>query len=186
MLPLQAFLAVSEDPELVDPTPFNAKAVDEVGKRWRALGPGVGGGKGEDSAEVQGNGPSKNGLKTILNILKSICKDVSDFEQGLAAIIDRNPKLSLTVTPLESTWQLRAQSIKAIIRTDLDGALRAHQNGMGAVLLTFMTQAVRDMIRAPTRGLLTQEDVRIDFWAVLDFPSTRPDKFNDEKPRWAN
>ena len=135
---------MSENPELVDPTPFNAKAVDEVGKKWRSLGPGATGGRGDDAVDGgPGGGPSKNGLKTILNILKSICKDVSDFEHGLAAIIERDPRLSPVAPTHASIWQLRSQSIMAIIQKDLEGALRAHQSGMGAVLLTFMTQAVK-------------------------------------------
>ena len=85
----QAFATVCENPEQVDPTPFNAKAVDEVGKRWRTLGPTSRASDRGSVIEDGVTGSGKNGLKTILNILKSICKDVHDFEHGLATILDQ-------------------------------------------------------------------------------------------------
>lgn len=85
----QAFTTVCENPEQVDPTPFKAKAVDEVGKRWRSLGPTAGTSDRANAIEDGATGSGKNGLKTILNILKSICKDVHDFEHGLAVILDK-------------------------------------------------------------------------------------------------
>ncbi len=106
-----------ENPEQVDPTPFAAKAVDEIGKRWRSLGPSaVSDGRPQATEHhATKSGLTKNGLKTILNILKGICKDVHDFEQGLAEILDRDPQL-MAASPLSSVWLLRAQSIKACIR----------------------------------------------------------------------
>ena len=125
----QAFAAVCADPEQVDPTPFRAKAVDEIGKRWRTLGSG-GSPDGKAAAPAApgahppaapGTPASKNGLKTILNILKSICRDAHDFEQGLSLVLDKDPSL-LPQSPLGSAWQLRAQSIKAVIRSEQEGA----------------------------------------------------------------
>ena len=136
-----------ENPEQVDPTPFNAKAGDEVGKRWRSLGvagntdanthKAAAASSEDNAARNQG----KNGLKTIINILKHICSDVHDFEQGLARILDQDPRLlpSTSFPGGASMWPMRAQAIKARIRLDLDSALRAHQSAMGALLLTFMT-----------------------------------------------
>ena len=104
------------DPEQVDPTPFRAKAVDEIGKRWRTLGSGGPDGKAAPASSgilpppAPGSPASKNGLKTILNILKSICRDAHEFEQGLSLVLDKDPNL-LPMSPLGSAWQLRAQSI---------------------------------------------------------------------------
>ncbi|GAX76203.1 hypothetical protein CEUSTIGMA_g3647.t1 [Chlamydomonas eustigma] len=181
-----AFHAVCENPEHVDPTPFAARAVDDVGKKWRALGPSVGGPSmpeiptgGVDDME----GGSRNGLKTILNILKGICRDVQDFEQGLNAILEKDPGLVPDSILNPALWQLRAQSIKSSIRRELDAALRSQQSSMGAILLSFMTQSVREMLKG-YRGMAAQEHVRNDIWPPSDIPTSSKDGFNDEKPQY--
>jgi hypothetical protein len=93
--------------------------VDDVGKKWRALGPSVGGHsipEGPTGGMDDTEGGSRNGLKTILNILKGICKDVQAFEQGLDFILEKDPGLVRDNLLNPSLWQLRAQSIKLSIR----------------------------------------------------------------------
>jgi hypothetical protein len=81
----KAMETICENPEGVDPVPFASKAADDLGnKRWRGIGsmagapaqPSGGGGAGGEG-EGEGGGKamgSKNGLKSILTIIRAICK----------------------------------------------------------------------------------------------------------------
>ncbi|KAG1657376.1 hypothetical protein FOA52_007575 [Chlamydomonas sp. UWO 241] len=85
-----ALSMVCESSDNLDPTPFAPKAAEgQDQRRWRILqSVSVPAG---DARNADGKGP-RSSLKTLLNVIKGICRDVVDFEQGLSTVLDSVPE----------------------------------------------------------------------------------------------
>lgn len=100
------------------------------------------------------------------------------------------------------SWQLRAQGLRSPLHSDMETALLAHRSGLGTLLVTAMTRAVRGMLAGhakPAPGqadgsAMPAEDVNSDLWPkleeVMELPGTMAsivpgdDHFNDQQPKY--
>lgn len=100
------------------------------------------------------------------------------------------------------SWPLRSQSLRSLLHSDMETALLAHRSGLGTLLVTAMTRAVRGMLAGPAKpapgqadgSAMPAEDVNSDLWPkleeVMELPGTvaslvpGDDHFNDQQPKY--